>query len=277
MGAGEPSTGEKRYQRFPHMLIKMKNPVKARLKAGEASIGTWVGIGHPDVTERLADLGFDWLTFDIEHSPLSLETVQTMMQAMSFTSTCVPLARLRWNDPVLIKRVLDMGCYGVIVPWVNSAEEARSAVAACRYPPEGIRGVGPRRAMLRDPDYVKTANDEILVVAMIETQQALDDLDAIFSVPGIDACFIGPWDLSMNLGVGPPPPWEDPAFQDVLKGVVDACERNGIAPGMHCNYDNINMAMNMGFRFCAIDSDAAFMVTGAKEALARVRGWAPLR
>ncbi len=258
-------------------MDEMKNRVKARLAAGEASIGTWVGIGHPDVTERLADLGFDWLTFDMEHSPLSLETIQTMMQAMSFTETCVPLARLRWNDPVLIKRVLDIGCYGVIVPWVNSADEARVAVEACRYPPEGIRGVGPRRAMLRDPDYFKTANEEILVVVMIETRRALDDIDAIFSVPGVDACFIGPWDLSMNLGVGPPPPWEDRGFRDVLGRVVEACERQGIAPGMHCNMDNVNMALEMGFRFCAIDSDAAFMVRGAKDALTSVKGWNPAK
>ena len=255
----------------------MKNPVKARLKRKEVSIGTWVGIGNPDVTERLADLGFDWLTFDTEHSPLSLETVQTMMMSMSFTDSCVPLVRLRWNDTVFIKRVLDMGAYGVIVPWVNTREEAEAAVRACKYPPVGVRGVGPRRASLRDPDYIRTANDEILIVVMIETQKALDNLDDIFSVPGIDACFIGPWDLSMNLGVGPPPPWEDRGFHEVLGGVVESCERAGIAPGMHCNLDNINMAIDMGFRFCAIDSDAGFMVRGANEALGIVKGWTPLK
>jgi len=127
-------------------------------------------------------VGFDWLTFDIEHSPLSLETVQTMMQAMGFTDRCLPLVRLRWNDQVLIKRVLDIGAYGVIVPYVNSAEEAEKAVRSCRYPPEGIRGVGPRRAMLRDPEYIKTANEEILVVVMVETEYALHRLDEIFSV-----------------------------------------------------------------------------------------------
>jgi len=255
----------------------LKNPVKARLRRNEVSIGTWVGIGHPDVTERLADLGFDWLTFDTEHSPLSLETVQTMMMSMSFTDTCVPLVRLRWNDTVFIKRVLDMGAYGVIVPWVNSREEAEAAVSACKYPPEGVRGVGPRRASLRDPDYIKTANEEVLIVVMIETQRALDNLDEIFSVPGIDACFIGPWDLSTNLGVGPPPPWDDDGFRGVLAGIVEACERHGIAPGMHCNYDNINMAIEMGFRFCAIDSDASFMVKAAREVLESVDGWSPSR
>lgn len=251
----------------------MKNPVKAKLKAGKVSVGTWIGIGHPDITERLADLGFDWLTFDIEHSPLSLETVQTMMQSMSFTDRCVPLVRLRWNDIVLIKRVLDIGAYGVIVPMVNTREEAEKAVRACKYPPEGIRGVGPRRAMLRDPDYLKTANKEILIAVMIETAGALRNLDEIFSVSGVDACFIGPWDLSMNLGVGPPPPWDDPGFRDVLQDIVDACKRNDIAPGMHCTYGTINDAIDMGFRFCAIDSDAAFMVKGARMALESTKGW----
>ena len=251
----------------------MKNPVKARLRAGQVSVGTWVGIGHPDVTERLADLGFDWLTFDIEHSPLSLETVQTMMQAMSFTQTCVPLVRLRWNDPVLIKRVLDIGAYGVIAPMVNNGQEALSAVRACRYPPAGVRGVGPRRAMLRDPEYLKTANREILVVAMVETAEALRNLDEIFAVEGIDACFIGPWDLSMNLGVGPPPPWNDAGFRRTLKDVVEACRRHGVAPGMHCTTDTVNDAIEMGFRFCAIDSDASFMAAGARMALKSVKGW----
>jgi 4-hydroxy-2-oxoheptanedioate aldolase len=160
---------------------------------------------------------------------------------------------------------------------VNTREEAEAAVSACKYPPVGVRGVGPRRAFLRDPEYIETANDEILIVVMIETQKALDNLDEIFSVPGIDACFIGPWDLSMNLGVGPPPPWDDQGFKDVLGGVVEACERNGIAPGMHCNIDNINMAIDMGFRFCAIDADASFMVQGAKDAIGVVKGWAPTK
>ncbi len=253
----------------------MKNPVKAKLRGGRVSVGTWVGIGHPDVTERLADLGFDWLTFDIEHSPMSLETVQTMMQSMSFTENCVPLVRLRWNDQVLIKRVLDIGAYGVVVPMVSTGEEARAAVRYCLYPPEGIRGVGPRRAMLRDPDYIKTANREVLIVAMIETAQALRNLDDIFAVEGIDACFIGPWDLSMNLGVGPPPPWSDPAFRKVLEDVVEACHRHGVAPGMHCTHDTINEAIEMGFRFCALDSDAGFMVSGARAALESVKGWKP--
>lgn len=253
----------------------MRNPVKAKLSSGGISIGTWVSIGHPDVTERLANLGFDWLTFDLEHSPLSLETVQIMMQAMSFTQSCVPLVRLRWNDFVLIKRVLDIGAYGVIVPMVNTGQEAEKAVRACKYPPEGIRVVGPRRASLRDPDYLATANSEIFVAVMIETDQALRNLDEILSVPGIDACFIGPWDLSMNLGVGPPPPWKDDDFRATLRDVVEACKRYGVSPGMHCTVDTINDAIQMGFRFCAIDQDATFMMRGAEEAIRSVEGWQP--
>ncbi len=249
----------------------MRNPVKAKLNSGKVSLGTWVGIGHPDVSERLADLGFDWLTFDIEHSPMSLETVQTMMQAMSYSAECVPLVRLRWNDPVLIKRILDIGSYGIIVPMISSRSEAEEAVKACRYPPEGIRGVGPRRARLRDPDYVQTANQEIMVVVMIETRYGLKNLDSIASVPGIDACFIGPWDLSVNLGFGTPPPWEDDEFQGTLDRVVEVCESNGIAPGMHCTNDTICDALGRGFRFCAIDNDASFMERSALSALEKVK------
>jgi len=249
----------------------MKNFVKSKLRSGEVSLGTWISIGHPDVAERLALVGFDWLTFDIEHSPLSLETVQTMMQAMSFTDRCVPLVRLRWNDQVLIKRVLDIGAYGVIVPYVNSAEEAEKAVRSCRYPPEGVRGVGPRRAMLRDPEYIKTANEEILVAVMVETEEALGRLDEIFSVEGVDACFIGPWDLSTNLGMGPPPNWDDPRFVGILEDVVEASERCGIAPGIHSTAETIEKVLQMGFRFCAIDADSTFLTRDAEAALRAAR------
>ena len=134
--------------------------------------------------------------------------MQRMMQAMNGTN-CTPLVRPQWNDMVIIKRVLDIGAHGVLVPWINTKEEAEYAVRACKYPPEGLRGYGPRRAALFDPDYLKTANDEILVVAQIETQKAISNLDDILSVKGIDACYIGPFacpaasDLILSSGTIP--------------------------------------------------------------------------
>ncbi len=249
----------------------MKNSVKAKLKAGEPSVGTWLTIGHPDVAEFLAAVGFDWVVFETEHAPLGMETVQTMMQAMSYSADCLPMVRVAWNDLVLIKRALDIGAYGLVIPWVNTREDAEKAVSYCKYPPEGIRGVGPRRAAHRDPDYFATANEEILIVVQIETETALENLDEIFSVKGIDACFIGPWDLSMSLGVFKN--FQHPKYEDALDRVLQACKRWGVAPGMHCSEGNINEAIERGFQFCAIANDYGFLLKGARQALRKIKGW----
>jgi len=188
----------------------LKNLLKEKLQKGQVVIGTFVGLGHPDVTESLSRLGFDWLVIDGEHAPLGLETMQRMLQAMN-GSNCTPIIRPQWNDMVIIKRVLDIGAHGVLVPWINTKEEAEYAVRACKYPPEGLRGYGPRRAALFDPDYLKTANDEILVVAQIETQKAISNLDDILSVKGIDACYIGPFDLSRSFGLDSQQ-WDNPQY-----------------------------------------------------------------
>jgi len=248
----------------------LKNPLKEKLRRGEAVIGTFVGIGHPDVTEWLSHLGFDWLLLDAEHSPLDFGTLQQMLQSMSGTN-CVPIIRPQWNDPVIIKRVLDIGAYGVLVPWVNSKEEAENVVKACRYPPEGLRGFGPRRPGMFDPDYYKTANDELLIAVQIETAQALSNLDEILSVPGIDACYIGPWDLSCSLGLGVPPKWDDPKFLAAFDRVLAAAKRHGKPAGMFAVMDNIGWALEKGFRFNTVDDDDTFLMKGAQAALEKAR------
>lgn len=248
----------------------MKNLLKEKLNRGEAVIGTFVGLGHPDVTERLSRMGFDWLLLDAEHGPLGFETMQGMMQAMSGTG-CTPIVRPQWNDFVVVKRVLDIGAHGVLIPWVNDGSEAEEAVRACRYPPEGIRGWGPRRASLFDPDYYATANDEILVSVQIETRKALDNLDEILSVDGMDACYIGPWDLSNNLGFGVPPKWEDPRYLEAFDRVLEVAEEHGKPAGMFANIDNISWALEKGFRFNTVGDSDSFLVHGAKIALERAK------
>ena len=244
----------------------MKNPLKEKLKKGEAVIGTFVEIGHPDVTEWLSRVGFDWLLLDQEHAPTSYETLQRMMQAMN-GSNCVPMVRPQWNDLVVIKRILDIGAYGVMIPWVSSKEEAENAVRYCKYPPEGIRGWGPRRAGMFDPDYFKTANDELLITIQIETKKALDNLDEILSVPGIDACYIGPWDLSVSLGFGVPPPWDEPRYLEAYDRVLQTAARHGKPAGMFCTSENVEWALKKGFIFNTVDADDAFLLKGAKMAL----------
>jgi len=249
----------------------LENPLKEKLQRGEAVIGTFVEIGHPDVTEWLSRLGFDWLLLDAEHAPLDFETLQLMMQTMNGTS-CIPIVRPQWNEPVVIKRILDLGAYGVLIPWVNSKEEAENAVRFCKYPPEGIRGFGPRRAGMFDPDYYKTANEELLVAIQIETKEALKNLDEILSVPGIDACYIGPSDLSVSLGFGVPPNWDEPRYLDAFDRVLETAERYSKPAGMFATINNIEWALEKGFKFNTVDDDDTFLISGAQMALEKARG-----
>jgi 2-keto-3-deoxy-L-rhamnonate aldolase RhmA len=193
-----------------------------------------------------------------------------MMQSMSGTG-CIPLVRPQWNDIVIIKRVLDLGAYGVLVPWVNSKAEAEYAVTACRYPPQGLRGFGPRRAGMFDPDYYKTANDEILIVVQIETQKALDNLDEILAVDGIDACYIGPSDLSCSLGYGYPPKWNEPRYVEAVEYVLDRANNAGKPAGMFCTIDNIDWAIKKGFKLNTVDNADTFLIRAARQALQKAR------
>jgi 2-keto-3-deoxy-L-rhamnonate aldolase RhmA len=250
----------------------MKNILKEKLKTGNPVIGTFVEIGHPDVTEWLSQLGFDWILLDAEHGPLGFETLQQMMQSMKGTD-CVPIVRPQWNDPVAIKRVLDIGAYGVLIPWVNSRAEAENAVQACRYPPQGLRGYGPRRAAILDSNYYATANDQLLIAVQIETQTALENLDEILAVEGIDACYIGPYDLSCSLGLGIPPRWDDARYLAAFDRVLESARRHQKPAGMFATYDNVVWALDKGFTFNTVDDADTFMMRGARMALDRVSEW----
>ncbi len=246
----------------------MKNTLKTKLQKGERVIGTFVGLGHQDVTEILSRLGFDWILLDAEHGPLGFETIQKMIQAMNGTD-CIPIVRPQWNDPVQIKRILDIGAYGVLIPWVNSKEEAENAVRACKYPPEGTRGFGPRRASMFDPHYFETANKETLVAVQIETELALKNLDEILSVPGIDACYIGPYDLSCSLGLGVPLKWNNPKYLAAFSRTLEAAEKHQKPAGMFATPDTIEWALDKGFRFNTVGDADTFLIRGAKMALAK--------
>jgi 2-keto-3-deoxy-L-rhamnonate aldolase RhmA len=249
------------------------NPIKEKLKAGKATVGTWVNLSNPDVAEQLSMFGFDWLTFDLEHGLMAIPDVQRMMQAMN-GADCIPLVRVPINEPVYFKWALDIGACGVVVPYVNTKEEAANAVRACLYPPQGIRGCGPRRASRyysETAKYVTNSNEDVLVVVMIESQMALDNLDEILSVPGVDAVFVGPDDLSLNLGIFQQR--DHPKFRSAISKVLEACKKHGVAPGMHCNENNINDALSMGFKFCALNDDDTFLTIGAKSCLQGIKGW----
>jgi len=253
----------------------LKNILKEKLRRGEAVVGALVGLGHPDVTEWLSQMGYDWLFLDAEHGPMGYETLLKMMQAMNGTD-CTPIVRPQWNDPVVIKRVLDIGAHGVIVPMVSSKEEAELAVKACKYPPEGIRGCGPRRYELLDPDYFTTANKEILVTVIIENGKALENVEEILSVEGIDTCSIGHFDLSLSLGLPIPPiipPTKDnPRLKEALDRVLEASKKTGKPAGIGANVNNIRWVIEKGFRFNEVGGVDQLLFDAAKHALDVARG-----
>src|SRR6266704_847866 len=212
------------------------NHTRAKLKRGEPSVGTWLTLPDPVAARLMGRVGFDWLTVELEHAPINLETA-----AQSFTviagSGCVPLARVPWNTGENIKRVLDTGAYGIVVPMVNSRAEAEAVVRAARYQPLGERSIGGQlHAANFDTDpasYYARANDEILVVLMVEHVKAIEAADEILSVPGIDAVFVGPNDLHHSLGKPPAFESDDPAFTDALVHVLKMARKHGVAPGIH--------------------------------------------
>ena len=243
------------------------NRVKGLLGKGETTVGTWITIGNPDVAELVAHTGVDWLVFDMEHAPLDIETVQVLMQATSGTEI-TPLVRVAWNDLVLIKRALDIGAQGLVIPWVNSEADAIRAVQASRYPPRGLRGAGPRRAAMYglDRNYVAEVEGKIMIIVQIETSQAVENVEKILQVDGVDAVFIGPRDLSMSMGVQGRQ--DKPAFDMAVKKVLEAGKKFGIPTGIMCHSaDEIKLAVQQGFRIIALGSDCDYLLWGATIAL----------
>jgi 2-keto-3-deoxy-L-rhamnonate aldolase RhmA len=247
----------------------MKNVLREKLNAGNPCIGTFVQLGHPDVTEMLSRMGFDWLVIDGEHSPMGFETMTGLLQAMNGTD-CTPIVRPQWNDMVAIKRALDIGAHGVLIPWVNSREDAEYTVRACKYPPRGQRGFGPRRAGLFDPTYAQTANDELLVIAQIETREAVGNIDDILSVDGIDACYIGVMDLSLSYGLKGPD-FEDPDYLAAFDTVLAASEKWKKPVGLYAFASNVQWAIEKGFTLITVDSADTFLMRGAAQALRTAR------
>jgi len=243
----------------------LKNLLKEKLYSGKTSLGTWITIGSPDVVDTLKLLPLDWFLLDLEHSYFSIETARNTMLALLDTKI-VPLVRVGESDQYLIKRVLDIGAYGILVPLVNTAEDAEKVVNYSKYPPLGSRGVGPVRAASYGnnlKDYVTTANDEILVGVQIETTQALANAEAIAATKGVDLVFVGPSDLTMSLGLV-----TDRGNQkviDSMQSVVKICERLGKIPGtLASTADEAKKWQRLGYRFISLGSDSKYLYQGAK-------------
>lgn len=252
----------------------LANHVRQRLEAGEPSIGTWLSLPSPECAEVVSKLGFDWLVVDAEHNPVDIRTLSQMFSAMGGSGTA-PMVRIPWNSPENFKRVLDAGAWGIVVPMVNSRDEAEAAVAATRYPPDGRRSVGGSRHAMTfgatAAEYYARANDEILLVIQIEHIDAVRNIDEILSVPGIDAIFIGPNDLaaSMDRGIGIPLETDDPEVVAAIEQTLAACKRHGVPPGIHCSSAAaVNRRIAEGYQFCAMASELRYMLSSLNADLA---------
>ena len=247
-----------------------QNTAKQLLQAGKPAVGIWLSIPSLVTAEALGSLGWDWLTLDVEHGCMDRETQQAMFLAIA-SQDCVPLARIAGNDPVIIKQTLDAGAMGVVVPMVNSADEARAAVAACKFAPEGIRSAGGGRWRYGyGAEFARQTNEEILCIPMIEHIDAVERAEEILAVPGVDACFIGPSDLSWSMGLRGQ---RDEAHAAAILRVRDAGRKVGTPVGLHCRSDEeVRERIEQGFQFLACSADMGFLMAGAGAALKRIRG-----
>ncbi len=247
------------------------NTVKRLLREGKPVVGTWLSLGSIPAARFLARMGFDYLTVDIEHTLVDVETTTHMMGAIA-DAGCVPLARVPANRHDHIKRVLDNGGYGVVVPMVCTREESQAAVAACRYPPRGNRSVGGSVHALNfattPADYYAHADDEIAVILQCEHIDAVRNFDEVYGVGGVDAVFVGPNDLAATMrdATGRPP--QPDAFNEALAAILAGCRRLGIAAGIHTfSVEEAKLRIADGWQFIAVNSELRFMTEAAKRVL----------
>ncbi|MBS0261889.1 MAG: 2-dehydro-3-deoxyglucarate aldolase [Planctomycetes bacterium] len=245
-----------------------RNPVKAALQAGKPQVGTWLSLGSVYATRVMARVGFPWLTVDMEHSPIGIEQAAVLFGVIA-EAGCVPLARVPRGTHENIKRVLDAGAWGIVVPMVNTVEEARQAIAAAKYPPVGNRSIGGGLHALNFDaaagDYYQRANDEILVVLQTESPLGVENAEAIYSLPGVDAIFVGPNDLTFQMkspeGVDPTPE----ELEAMLQRVLAIGKKVGTPVGLHVQtIDDVNRRISQGWQFLAIGSELRFMTAEAQ-------------
>ena len=255
-----------------------ENRIRKLWEAGEAAVNGWLAIPNMFSAETMAHAGWDSLTIDMQHGVVDYQAAVGMLAAISTTST-VPLVRVPWLDPGIIMKMLDAGAYGVICPMVNTAEDAATLVAATRYPPRGNRSFGPIRALLyAGADYPARANDTVIAFAMIETRQALDNLDAILAVEGLDAVYIGPADLSLALGCTPRFDQDEPPVVEAIDLILRKAKERGIAAGIHNGTPDYALKMvEKGFQLVTVASDARLMAAGAQQVVTKMQGGCPPR
>jgi 2-keto-3-deoxy-L-rhamnonate aldolase RhmA len=244
--------------------------IKRKLKAGDVTLGSWMSMAHPSIAEILAAAGYEWVVVETEHTAIDVSEVLGLVIAIEHAGA-VPLVRLAWNDPIQCKAVLDSGAAGVLVPMVNTREDAEQAVRMSKYPPLGFRGVGLARAQgygERFAEYVAEANDSTLLMVQIEHKDAVENIEAILDVPGIDGTFIGPYDLSMSMELAGQ--LDHPQVVAARNKVLAATKARGLAPGIHLVHPDraaacIADVIREGYQFIALGTDILFLGDGCRE------------
>jgi 2-keto-3-deoxy-L-rhamnonate aldolase RhmA len=254
--------------------MPMNKTVKTRLRTGEAVLGSWITLGHASVAEIMARAGFDWLVVDLEHSVISIDVAGDLIRTIDLCGVA-PLVRLTSNDPDQIKRVMDAGAHGIVVPMIVAAEEAARAVAATRYAPAGFRGVGLSRAQGYGggfQDYLEWQVDGPLVIVQIEHRAALDRLEEILKVPGVDGFMVGPYDLSCSMGI--PGQFDRPEFIAAMKYIRETGQRLGCPSGVHIVEPDLQLleqCLREGYTFIAFGVDIRVLDAGMRVAPAKLK------
>jgi 2-dehydro-3-deoxyglucarate aldolase len=248
--------------------------LKEKLRQNQLTLGSWITLGHPSIAEILAMAGYDWLVVDMEHTTISIEQAGELIRVIDLCGVA-PLVRLTSNHPDQIKRVMDAGAHGIVVPMVNSVADAERAVAATRYAPRGIRGVGLARAQKFGPgfqDYLQWQKDGPVVIVQIEHQDALDHLEAIFSVPGVDGFIIGPYDLSCSMGM--PGEFERPEVKAAMQQILATGLRMSFPAGLHIVEPapaRLAQVIQEGYRFIAYSVDVRMLDVAARAGVATAK------
>ena len=243
------------------------NPVTDKLRGGQPTVGTWLTLCSPVAAESMARVGWDWLVIDAEHSPVGFETMVNCFRTIQLGGA-VPMARVPWNDTVWIQRTLDAGALGLVVPMVNTASDAEQVVGNMRYATKGQRSWGGSRvAAYIDDDYRTWTEENLAVMVMIETIQAVENAEAILAVDGVVGCFIGPNDLALSMGTTPQNTGPGTEHEAAMMAVLEAAQKTGKAAGKHCfNGAEVSARIGQGFQYLALSSDAGLMAKAAREA-----------
>lgn len=245
--------------------------LREKWAAGGETLGFWLTAPSAATAEMIARFPVDYVCIDTQHGVADYGSAVGLIQAIELGGN-VPIVRVPWNEPGIIGKMLDAGAHGVIVPMINTREQAEAVVRAARYAPDGARSWGPVLASMRRPDNRTFATDHVAVIPMIETVEAIANLDEILSTPGVDAIYVGPADLAISLGLGPSGNDGNPVFDDALATIVAACRRHGVVPGIHATGSVTPRRREQGFRLITVGTDVGAIQAGLTNDLAAARG-----